>query len=113
MPQATAGQKFGIAVRILGQMAGRRASQSRVGGALLSGARAAAATFGRVLHILWLEVTGFVFLAIAVIGGFAAEREYHKYIAGQVGETRLATAILFTLLFVWFGISSFWRAKRK
>ncbi len=113
MPQVTTGQKFGIAVRILGQMAGRRARQSRVGGALLSGARAAAATFGRVLHILWLEVTGFVFLAIAAIGGFAAEREYRKYAAGQVGPTRLVTAILFTLLFVWFGITSFWRARKQ
>ena len=113
MPQATAGQKFGIAVRILSQMAGRRARQSRLGGALLSGARAAASTVGRVLHILWLEVTGFVFLAIATIGGFAAEREYHKYSDGKIGPARLATAIIFTILFVWFGLSSFWRAKKR
>ena len=37
----------------------------------MKGARTTAAHFGRVLRQLWLEVTGFVFLALAFIGAGA------------------------------------------
>jgi hypothetical protein len=43
----------------------------------------------------------------------AAVREYGKYHAGQAGPKRLALAICFTLIFAWFGVSSFWRVRRK
>ena len=33
---------------------------------------------GRVLHVLWLEVTGLLFLLLACVGGAAAVREYHR-----------------------------------
>ena len=50
---------------------------------MLKGAKATASHFGRVLHQLWLEVTGFVFLALAFIGAGAFFREYARYQAGQ------------------------------
>jgi hypothetical protein len=66
-----------------------------------------------VLRQLWFEVTGFVFLVLAVIGGFALAHEYAKYQAGTAGLSRVVMAICFTLLFAWFGVTSFWRVRRK
>ena len=82
-------------------------------GAVLKGARTTAAHFGRVLRQLWLEVTGFVFLALAFIGAIALVREFARYQAGQATSGRVAVAIVFTLTFIWFGVSSFWRVWKK
>jgi len=70
-------------------------------------------SFGRVLHQLWLEVTGFVFLAMAGIGGVALSREFAKYQAGKAGPGRVAIAACFCLVFGYFGLSSFWRVRRR
>jgi hypothetical protein len=102
-------RKVGIVARV----AGRQAGKSRIAGAILRGLRVTAGSFGRVLGILWLEVTGFVFLCLSGIGGMALAREYTKYQAGQAGSGRLVLAILFTATFAWFGVSSFWKARRK
>jgi hypothetical protein len=88
--------------------------RSRMGAALIDGFQAAATSFGRVLHQLWLEVTGFTFLAIAAIGVMTGLREYGKLHAGQAtGPGRLILAICFTLCFAWFGLSSFWRVNKS
>jgi hypothetical protein len=68
---------------------------------------------GKVLHQLWLEVTGFVFLFMACIGGIAFGREYVKYEAGRTGPGRVVIALCFCLTFAYFGLSSFWRVRRK
>jgi len=65
------------------------------------------------MHLLWLEVTGALFLFIALAGGIAVFREYTKYTAGHTTAGRLAIAASFTLAFAWFGVSSFWRVHRK
>jgi len=88
--------------------------RSRTGRAMLAGMRATAGSFGRVLHQLWLEVTGFTFLAIAGIGAMAGMREYGKYQSGHAtGPGRLVLAICFTVSFAWFGLSSFLRIKKR
>jgi len=102
-------RKLGIVARV----AARQAAQNRTLGAIWRGVKVTAASFLRVFGILWLEVTGFVFLSLSVIGGFAFVREYAKYEAGKAGAGRLVIAICFTLTFGWFGVSSFWRARRK
>ena len=102
-------RKLSIMARIAAQQAGR----TRTVGAILHGARTTAVHFGRVLHQLWLEVTGFVFLALAFIGAGAFFREYARYQAGQTTSARVAVAIIFTLTFAWFGASSFWRVWKK
>src|SRR5258708_3214410 len=87
--------------------------RSRMGRAVLAAVRATARSFGQVLHQLWLEVTGFTFLAIAGIGAMAGFREYSKYQSGHAaGPGRLVLAICFTVSFTWFGLSSFWRARK-
>jgi hypothetical protein len=102
-------RKVGIFARVAVQLAKR----SRTVGALVSAGRATASSFGKVLHQLWLEVTGFVFLFMACIGGIAFSREYAKYEAGGRGPGRLIIAICFCLTFAYFGLSSFWRVRRK
>jgi hypothetical protein len=68
--------------------------------------------FGHVLGQLWLEVTGFVFLALGAIGLIALFREYAKYHTGQAGSGRVVLAACFAGIFGWFGLSSFWRVRR-
>jgi len=102
-------RKLGIVARVAGQQAGRNRTLSAVMGAVRTTAR----SFGRALHQLWLEVTGTVFLAMAAFGGVAGFREYMKYAAGRATAGRVGIAILFTLTFAWFGLSSFWRVRRK
>ncbi len=110
MASVSTAQKIGIVARVAAQQLGR----SRVGAAVIRGAKATAGSLGRVLHQLWLEVTGFTFLVLAGIGVLAGLREYHKYQAGQaVGPGRLIVAACFTVTFAWFGLSSFWRVRRK
>jgi hypothetical protein len=102
-------RKLGIASRI----AARYAGKNRMVAAAWGGLRTTAVSFGRVLGILWLEVTGFVFLCLAGIGGLKLASEYSRYEAGKGGSGRLLLAICFTLTFAWFGVSSFWRARKK
>jgi hypothetical protein len=102
-------RKLTILTRVITQSAGRNRTIS----AVYKGARTTAAHFGRVLYQLWLEVTGFVFLALAFIGGAAFFREYALYQAGQTTTGRVVIAIIFTLTFVWFGVTSFWRVWKK
>ena len=99
---------------IAGQVIAGRVGNSRTGAAVLSGAQATARSLGRVGRQLWLEVTGFTFLVLAVIGGIAGFREYVKYQAGEApGPGRMILAACFTVTFAWFGVSSFWRVRKK
>lgn len=102
-------RKFGIAAQVLGRQVGK----TRLATAALSGLRVAAHAVSHVLHILWLEVTGFIFLGLAAIGAFALAREYTKYQAGLQGPGRLVVAACFCLTFGYFGVSSFWRVRKK
>jgi hypothetical protein len=50
---------------------------------------------------------------MAGIGGIALSREFAKYEAGKAGPGRVAIAACFCLVFGYFGLSSFWRVRRK
>ncbi len=102
-------RKLGVVARVAGQQAGR----SRTFNAVMSGVRTTARSFGRAAHQLWLEITGTVFLAMAAFGGIEGVREYMKYANGQTTAGRVAVAVCFTLAFAWFGLSSFWKVRRK
>jgi hypothetical protein len=82
-------------------------------GAALKAGQVTLRSFRRVLHQLWLEVTGFVFLILAGIGAVALNREYIKYQAGNGELSRVVIATCFCLTFGYFGVSSFWRVRRK
>ena len=109
MSKVSTAQKLGVVARVARQQAKRSRMVRAVTGAVSTTARA----FGKVLHQLWLEVTGLVFLVMAASGGAAAAHEYAKYQSGKAGFGRVIVAICFTVTFAWFGVSSFWRVRRK
>lgn len=109
MANLSSARKLSILARVAAQQAGRHRGIS----ALMNAGRTTALHVGRVLHQLWLEVTGFVFLTLAFIGGTALVREFLKYRSGETTLGRVLTAVCFTLLFGWFGVSSFWRVWKK
>jgi hypothetical protein len=81
-----------------------------------AGMEAAAVTLRstrRTVRRLWLEVTGFLFAAFAVIGTGAAVREYPAWVAGGDGRFRFLATAAFALMFAWFAISSFHRSRRR
>jgi hypothetical protein len=100
-------------LRVVARVAGNQAGRSRTLSAMMGAVRTTARSFGRAMHQLWLEVTGTVFLAMAAFGGMAGVREYVKYTTGHATASRVVIAICFTLTFAWFGLSSFWRVRRK
>jgi hypothetical protein len=102
-------RKLGVVARVAGQQAKRSRTLRAATSALSTTARA----FGRVLHQLWLEVTGVIFLLMAASGGVALAKEYAKYEAERTGWGRVVVAICFTLTFAWFGVSSFLRVRKK
>ncbi|HEX6879908.1 MAG TPA: hypothetical protein VF135_06065 [Terriglobales bacterium] len=102
------GSNLGSAVRVLRGEQGRRVARG-----LFHGLGAFFSAISRVVHLLFLEVTGFVFLCFAIIGGFALVREYPGLVAGRVSQGRFGVTLIFTVMFAWFGLTSFWRARRK
>ena len=109
MNKVSTARKLGVVARVATQQAKR----SRTVRAASSAAATTARAFGRVLHQLWLEVTGVIFLIMALSFAGATVKEYGKYHAGQAGPGRVAVAICFTVAFGWFGVSSFWRVKQR
>jgi len=102
-------RKLGVVARVAGEQAGRNRTLS----AIMSGVRATLRSFWHALHQLWLEVTGTLFLSIAAFGAIALVREYMKYQTGHTTLSRLAVVLAFTVTFAWFGLSSFWRVRRR
>ncbi len=109
MSKVSTARKLGVVARV----ATAQAKRSRTVRAATHAAATTAKAFGRVLHQLWLEVTGVIFLLMALSFAGATVKEYGKYHAGQAGLGRVAVAICFTVTFAWFGVSSFWRVKKK
>ena len=97
----------------MARVAGQQAKRSRTVRAVTSAVSTMGRSFGRVLHQLWLEVTGVIFLLMAASGGIALAKEYAKYEAERTGWGRVVVAICFTLTFAWFGVSSFLRVRKK
>jgi hypothetical protein len=98
---------------ILGRVVLDRTGHNRTVGALLQAGKVTFAHFGKVLHILWLEVTGFVFVGLGGIAGYASYKEYAHYQAGDIGPGRVLLTAAVTAMFSWFGLNSFWRSRRK
>ena len=101
---------------MLGKLAGSFRKE-RTGRRIFQGVTAAANSFletlRRIGKILWLEVTGFLFLWMALIGAVASWHEYQVHAAGKQGVGRAVAAGVFALVFLYFGISSFSRARKS
>lgn len=81
--------------------------------AIYKGASVTLQSTTRILHILWLEVTGLFFVALAFVGAAAALREHHRHLAGSGSVAKMLLASCFAVLFTYFGITSFWRSRRR
>jgi hypothetical protein len=102
-------RKLGVVARV----ATDQAKRSRTLRAATQAASTTGRAFGRVAHQLWLEVTGVVFLLMALSFAGGAVREFSKYHTGQAGFRNALLAGGVALLFGWFGVSSFLRVKKK
>lgn len=98
---------------IASQVAGRAASGHPLSRAAWRGLEAVGRSLWRALRQLWLEITGVFFLVFALLGAMAAFREFPAVWAGEGKLPRITVISLFTLIFLWFGLSSLWRARRK
>ena len=105
-------------VTIEGQIPGRapsRVSARTAGAATGSVARGVGGflrPFRRVGNIVFLEVVGAFFLLFVVLFGNWAWRMRSQAIAGPEHSKFLVYAAM-TLVFLYLGASSFWRARRK
>jgi hypothetical protein len=102
---------LGTRSRALLRIAGRRTGENRWVRAAYQAGGVTVRHTGRVARVLWLEVTGFLFLCLAVIGAAAAVREYLRYTRGQGGAGKMVVAAVFTLMFAYFGLNSFWKSR--
>ena len=95
------------------RVAGRKTGENRWVRAVYRAGSVTAQSFGRVLHTLWLEVTGLFFLVLALVGAGAALREYHRRALPNSSPGKAVLAAAFALLFLYFGVTSFWKSRRR
>ena len=92
---------------------GKPGRNERVFHGLRSGASAFLKALASTLRVLFLEVSGFIFLCFSVAVVSAFFREYKKYEMHQAGLERVILVGAIGAMFLYFGLSSFWRARRK
>jgi hypothetical protein len=63
------------------------------------------------IRVLWNEVVGFIFICFAVLGGFSTWRNFR---GGQAAGNPMILLLGggFCLMLLWYGLSSFRRAKK-
>ena len=132
---------MGIGLRVAGRMAGQRimgegqtgpapvqADQSPAqtsAGAAAHGRAAGQATrgvakgvggflrpFQKVGGKIWLEVTGVFFLLMAFVFAWYIVRGWNTS-GGSISRTHLIIEALISLMFLYLGIGSFWRARKE
>ncbi|MCU1285799.1 MAG: hypothetical protein JWO13_2149 [Acidobacteriales bacterium] len=96
--------------RAFARVSGRTAGSNKFVRAGWGAAEATLRSFARVGHVLWLEITGFFFLIFALIGGAALVRECR---AASVDQKKIVAAAVFTVMFAYFGVTSFVRSRRR
>ncbi len=112
--QSTMGTALGSgAATAYGKLLGEPGRNKRVFHGFRSGLSVFWQSAKHTLRILFLELSGVMFLAFTfiIVSGFV--REYRKYAAHQVGLERVVLAGVIGAMFFYFGLSSFWRARRK
>lgn len=99
--------------RAILRVAGTRTGKNRWVRAAYNGASVTLGHVSRVLHVLWLELTGLMFLLFALVGAAAAVREYHRHTGGTGWNAKVLLAASIAVMFTYFGLSSFWRSRRR
>ena len=109
MAQISTARKAGVVAGV----AARQVRRNRWFRGGVAAFQAISQSVARVAHLLWLEITGLFFLLFSLVGAVALTREYPKYEAGRITATKLVLTFIFTVVFGYFGASSFWRVRRK
>ena len=104
-------QRIRKAIQITRALAGK-GGQNDYLRAGISAAKTVGASARHASHLLWLQVTGSFFVFFAVIGAMAALREYQRWQAAELGSGRFYAAVTFSAAFAYFGVSSFWQARK-
>jgi len=99
--------------RAILRVAGQKSGENRWVRAIYKAGSVTVQNVSRVLHVLWLEVTGLLFLFLSLVGAAAAVREYHRHLVGTASVGKVLLASVFAVLFGYFGVSSFWRSRKK
>jgi hypothetical protein len=64
------------------------------------------------IRVLWNEMIGFVFLVLAVAPVPSAYRAYRDFEGGKEGVFRVILTACFCGVMLYFGLSSFFRARK-
>jgi hypothetical protein len=131
MKPQTIGRTLGIGLRVAGRMAGQKLAgqpvANRVAGrvsepvpvqaggvkrALAAGVEGLLRPFRRVGGILWLEITGAFFLLPVVAFAPTAWRTRLSWMHGPDHRTFWAAVVVVTV-FLYLGVTSFWRARKR
>jgi hypothetical protein len=128
MRPQTIGRTLGIGLRVAGRIAGQRlASEGRAQTIGEAGVARPAANVKRAVTqgvggllkpirraggILWLEVTGAFFLLPALVFAPTLWRARLSWLHGPDHRSFWAAAVVVPL-FLYLGVSSFWRARRR
>ena len=80
---------------------------------IASGAGAFFSALSTTLRVLFLELSGLIFLlfSITIVGAFYRELRQYEQHHGSMERVVLAGAV--GAMFLYFGVSSFWRARRR
>src|SRR5690349_280727 len=103
------GYAWGVRAAATAHVAGRLAKRNRWYRATTTAVGTVFRSVRSVLRVLWLEITGLIFVFFAVTGVSDAWREYHKH--GFVSG-KLVAGVCFSVLFAWYAVTSFWRTRR-
>ena len=105
-------------LQAIGTIAGRviQARNNPLARGAAKGAMVFGKKLGHVLHLLFLEMTGFLFICLSLGLAGATRKEWLHYATGDHTPDRMfkvGVAGFMTAMFFYFGVSSFFRAKRK
>ena len=97
---------------LIGRTLANRGKQNNYVRAGITAAKTVGASAKHASHLLFLQVTGSFFVFFTVIGTMAALHEYQRWHAAEIGPGRFYAAITFSIIFAYFGVSSFWQARK-
>ena len=66
----------------------------------------------RPLHVLWNEIIGFIFISLAVIAIFRTYSFYREAAQDEGQGIKMLFSGGFALIMLYFGLTSFWRARK-
>ena len=113
-PGAASGQAHAANQAVANHSAGREAGRvaRQAGGSVARGVGGFLRPFGRVGGKLWLEVTGVFFLLPVIVFAPNLWRTRASWLQGPDHRVFLVTAVV-VVVFLYLGVSSFWRAGRR